>query len=218
MPTEPETDSVIETSPLQNQFKSVEPDKISIEEESISVKTISKESCFGKKVIEIILPERKKTENEPSKIKFLIDTKPDLSINSSQKEKQIRKSSIKPNESSTKSMSLKEFYESPSVGVGILLVHKDKILLGRRIDSGMYGLPGGWLEFCEEWNECAARELKEETGIDIPSESFKHIYTINSINKEKKYHSVSNVMFGFMDESQMKNLENKEPNKCYGWF
>ena len=111
-----------------------------------------------------------------------------------------------------------EFYEFPSVGVGIVLIHKDKILLGRRIDSGMYGLPGGWLEPGEEWEECAARELKEETGITMQSSSFKHIYTLNSINKEKNFHSVSCVMFGHLDENELKNLVNKEPNKCYGWF
>ncbi len=111
-----------------------------------------------------------------------------------------------------------DFYQFPSVGVGILLVHNDKILLGRRTDSGMYGLPGGWIEYGEEWSESAARELKEETGISMESKDFKHIYTINSINKEKNFHSVSCVMYGEMNEDEVKNLVNKEPNKCYGWF
>lgn len=105
----------------------------------------------------------------------------------------------------------------PSVGVGILLVNKDKILIGRRIDSGMYGLPGGWIEFSENWDECASRELKEETGINLKPENFKHIYTLNLIHKEKNFHSVSCVMFGLMNESELSALENKEPNKCYGW-
>lgn len=105
----------------------------------------------------------------------------------------------------------------PSVGVGILLVNKEKILIGRRIDSGMYGLPGGWIEYSENWDECASRELKEETGINLKPENFKHIYTLNLINKEKNFHSISCVMYGIMEESEMSALENKEPNKCYGW-
>jgi len=111
-----------------------------------------------------------------------------------------------------------DFYEFPSVGVGIILIHKEKVLLGRRIDSGMYGLPGGWLEFSESWAECAARELQEETGLSMSANDFKHIYTLNSINKEKNYHSVSCVMMAFAEDKDVVNLVNKEPNKCYGWF
>ncbi len=116
------------------------------------------------------------------------------------------------------SVKYNDFYEFPSVGVGIILIHKEKVLLGRRIDSGMYGLPGGWLEFGESWAECAARELQEETGLSMLSNDFKHIFTLNSINKEKNYHSVSCVMMAFAEDKEVSNLVNKEPNKCYGWF
>ncbi len=122
------------------------------------------------------------------------------------------------NDKASKLSKVNDFYEFPSVGVGIVIIHKDKILLGRRIDSGMYGLPGGWLEYSESWAECASRELNEETGITIESNKFKHIYTLNSINKEKNYHSVSCVMMSFAEENEVKSLVNKEPNKCYGWF
>jgi len=127
-------------------------------------------------------------------------------------------SSTNMNDKAAKQTKINDFYEFPSVGVGIVIIHKGKILLGRRIDSGMYGLPGGWLEFGESWAECASRELIEETGIEIKASKFKHIYTLNSINKEKNYHSVSCVMMSFADENEVKSLINKEPNKCYGWF
>ena len=47
--------------------------------------------------------------------------------------------------------------KDPGVGVGIFLVHpsEDKILIGLRKDSGLFGLPGGWLENMEEWERCA---------------------------------------------------------------
>ena len=205
------------------------------------------------KVLELKLPQKQKTNDQPSKIKEMffssrnkdtieksictedekinsIDTastvcstvvQSNQSLSSPQEAKSRSFSfNINPGITSNHKKNLKnnDFYEFPSVGVGILLVHNDRILLGRRIDSGMYGLPGGWLEFCEDWNECAARELKEETGISMPSSAFNHIYTINSINTERRYHSVSCVMFGFMNEKELPNLINKEPNKCYGWF
>lgn len=109
---------------------------------------------------------------------------------------------------------------TPCVGVGIFLVDqkKERLLLGRRIDSGLYGLPGGWIEFGEEWEECSSRELKEETGITKPPSSFKHIYTLNYHDPDKNFHAVSCVMYCAVEESDLYDLDNKEPNKCYGWF
>jgi len=165
-----------------------------------------KEDSIDTKASENSESNSSKQQNQ-SKLSSKIDSpiKKPLSFNNEHNE---RKRTLKQN----------DFYEFPSVGVGILLVHKDKILLGRRTDSGMYGLPGGWIEFSEEWSESAARELKEETGISMNAKDFKHIYTINSINKERNFHSVSCVMYGDMNEDELKNLVNKEPNKCYGWF
>lgn len=109
---------------------------------------------------------------------------------------------------------------SPSVGVGIIIVDqkRERLLLGRRIDSGLYGLPGGWIEFGEEWEETAARELKEETGINKTDASFKHIYTLNYYNHDKTFHSCSCVMYTSVEDKDLMELDNKEPNKCYGWF
>jgi len=109
---------------------------------------------------------------------------------------------------------------SPCVGIGILVVDqkREKLLIGRRIDSGLYGLPGGWLEFGEEFEECAARELEEECGIVKQASSFKHIHTLNFYNFEKTFHAISCVMYSAIEENEAITLDNKEPNKCYGWF
>lgn len=109
---------------------------------------------------------------------------------------------------------------SPCVGVGILVVDqkREKLLIGRRIDSGLYGLPGGWLEFGEEFEECAARELEEECGISKQPSCFKHIHTLNFYNFEKTFHAISCVMYCAIEENEAITLDNKEPNKCYGWF
>lgn len=40
------------------------------------------------------------------------------------------------------------------------------------VDAGTWALPGGHLEFCESFEECAGREVLEETGLKIAAASF----------------------------------------------
>lgn len=50
---------------------------------------------------------------------------------------------------------------------GAIIVKDDKILLQRRSDNGKWSLIGGIMEIGETYAECALREVKEETGLDI---------------------------------------------------
>jgi 8-oxo-dGTP diphosphatase len=74
----------------------------------------------------------------------------------------------------------------PFVGIGVLVVYPRRypgcVLISERISShgkGGYQLPGGHLEYGESFEECASRELKEETNIDCLS--FNLIHVTNSI-------------------------------------
>jgi len=66
----------------------------------------------------------------------------------------------------------------PGVGVGVMILENNKILLGQKhVDSnkadselhgeGTWTMPGGKLHFQEGLKEAAAREVSEETGIEI---------------------------------------------------
>ena len=52
-----------------------------------------------------------------------------------------------------------------------ILIHKDKILIARRKDNdplaGKWEFPGGKIEQYETPEQCLAREMKEEFGIDV---------------------------------------------------
>mmetsp|Transcript_11049 Transcript_11049/g.11432 ORF Transcript_11049/g.11432 Transcript_11049/m.11432 type:complete len:236 (+) Transcript_11049:15-722(+) len=113
-----------------------------------------------------------------------------------------------------------QHYKEPGIGVGIFLadILTNRILLGKRKDSGLYGLPGGWLETYEEWEECASRELKEEINLDLKKSRFYHMETFNCRHLEANYHAVSLVMFSEIEENEKSDIKNMEPNKCEKWF
>ena len=62
-------------------------------------------------------------------------------------------------------------YHNPAPGVVILITEGDRVLLGRRAESsyapGKWCLPGGFIEFAEDFLTAALREVKEETGLDV---------------------------------------------------
>ena len=66
----------------------------------------------------------------------------------------------------------------------------------------------------EEWSECAARETLEETGLKIKNVSFGTV--VNAVVPEEDYHYLTIFMKGEIDNSQAKEPENLEPDKCEG--
>lgn len=105
--------------------------------------------------------------------------------------------------------------QAPRVGLGVLIVKDHKILLGKRMNSHghcSWSLPGGHLEFGESLEECARREVMEETGLETHPAKFVTI--TNDIFLEEQKHYVSILMV-----AQYKNgsLTLKEPDKCERW-
>lgn len=63
-------------------------------------------------------------------------------------------------------------------GVGVIVVDPlGKILLERRSDNGLWGLPGGAIHAGESVREAALREVKEETGLNIRITSLLGVYS-----------------------------------------
>ena len=59
---------------------------------------------------------------------------------------------------------------TPCVGVGAIVIRDEKVLLVQRgiePGRGLWAIPGGTLKLGETLQECAAREILEETGITI---------------------------------------------------
>ncbi len=59
-------------------------------------------------------------------------------------------------------------FRRPLVSVSVIGVDAEgRIALARRSDNGLWGLPGGLVDWGETLETCAARELREEVGLTI---------------------------------------------------
>jgi 8-oxo-dGTP diphosphatase len=102
----------------------------------------------------------------------------------------------------------------PQVGVGIAVRRGDEILLGKRKGShgaGAWGFPGGHLEFGESIEDCARRELREETGLEALAVKTGS-WTSDVFGEGKHYVTLFTEVVEFKGE-----LELLEPHKCETW-
>lgn len=101
------------------------------------------------------------------------------------------------------------------VAVGILVIRDGLILLGKRKGShgaGTWSAPGGRMEFGETIQECARRELREETGLEMNAVSFGPC--TNDIFHQERQHYVTFLLIARNTAGMPANLE---PHKCEGW-
>lgn len=64
--------------------------------------------------------------------------------------------------------------------------------MGQRLGShgeGTWSAPGGWLEYRESFEDAGAREVKEETGLNIKDLQFAGI--TNNIFSDNEIHSIT---------------------------
>lgn len=108
--------------------------------------------------------------------------------------------------------------QRPLVGVAVAVYKQGRFLLGKRKNShgaGCWQFPGGHLEFGESIEECAGREIFEETGISIRNIRFGPF--TNDIFTEERKHYIT--LFVVADHADGEPTV-KEPEKCeqWGWF
>ena len=91
-------------------------------------------------------------------------------------------------------MSNKEDRAKIKTCVGVLILKDKKILLGKRKGShgtGEYSCAGGHLEFGESFEECATREVLEETGVKI--KNIRFLSVVNVFKHENRQDTVINL-------------------------
>jgi len=108
-----------------------------------------------------------------------------------------------------------EIAKRPRVGLAAVAIREKKILLGKRkgiIANATWAPPGGHLEYGESVEECASRELLEETGL-IAKTLLRGPYTNNLISPKNQHYI---TLFVLISEFEGE-VECREPQKCLGW-
>ncbi|MBL8913644.1 MAG: NUDIX domain-containing protein [Archangium sp.] len=104
--------------------------------------------------------------------------------------------------------------ERPRVGIGVLVMKDGKLLLGKRRGShgaGEYASPGGHLEHLESFADCAAREVREETGLEVTNLRFLRV--LNTISYAPKHY----IDLAFACDWVSGEPTAREPDKIESW-
>ena len=104
------------------------------------------------------------------------------------------------------------------LGSNAILTCKGKLLLEKRRDSDIWGMPGGGCKKWETGREAIAREVYEELGVRIPKDAFRKLKVYDNPGRIAAFRDGSIwrmviVMFGydFEEEPQMRiSAESKD--------
>jgi ADP-ribose pyrophosphatase YjhB (NUDIX family) len=96
---------------------------------------------------------------------------------------------------------------------------RQKILLVRRLDNSLWGLPGGHMEAGESVAEACAREVFEETGLQIQIGKLVGVYS--DPHRRVDYpdgRRVQSVVLTFEAQPIDGELRLSNETSAYGWF
>lgn len=105
--------------------------------------------------------------------------------------------------------------KAPQVGVGVIVQRQGLVLLGLRAGAhgaGTWALPGGHLEFGETPEDCARREVLEETGLEL--QALRRGPWTNDVFDADGRHYVTLFMLAEAGPGDALRLE---PHKCEAW-
>lgn len=106
------------------------------------------------------------------------------------------------------------------IAVFVVVERDGRLLLGRGRNAfghDEYSVPCGHLEYDEKLDACAARELKEETGLAADGFELVALATTNSKYDERHQDAINFLIVGFKAKGVKGEPVLLEPEKCFGW-
>lgn len=106
----------------------------------------------------------------------------------------------------------------PGVGIGVCVIKDGRVLLGKRKSAhgeGAWCFPGGHLEFKESWEDCARREVLEETGLSI--KNIRFATATNDIFPVEGKHYITIFVVADYNSGEAKVME-PEKLEVWEWF
>jgi 8-oxo-dGTP diphosphatase len=107
--------------------------------------------------------------------------------------------------------------QKPQVGTAIIIIRENTVLLMKRRGphgAGTWSTPGGHLDFGETPEQCAAREAKEEVGLDVTDIRFRCL--TNDVFEEEQKHYITIWMDG--KSTGEPTIAAEEEVAELGWF
>ncbi len=113
--------------------------------------------------------------------------------------------------------------KQPGVGVGVMILRKGKVLLGKRhfdpekADSELHGegcwtMPGGKVSYGEKLKEAAIREIYEETEIRVNNDDLDLISVTDDILKDAHFVTIGYLCIKYNGEPKV-----MEPDEITEW-
>lgn len=105
--------------------------------------------------------------------------------------------------------------QRPRIGVGVYVRRDGKILMGKRKGThvpDVWCAPGGHLEFGETWEECARREVREESGMEI--QNVRLMTVTEDLYEDIGKHYITLDIVADWKSNEPALLE---PDTCEGW-
>lgn len=100
-----------------------------------------------------------------------------------------------------------------NIRAAVVIIHNDKVLVHRNINSNHYALVGGRVELGEDSIATVKREIKEEMGKEIEIIGYistvENFFTMNG----KKYHEIEFIHLAEFKEEKDKLIEDTIKNK-----
>ena len=95
-----------------------------------------------------------------------------------------------------------------SDGLSVLLIER-----ANEPFKGCWALPGGFLDMVENAEDCAKRELKEETGLDIGT--MRQLGAFTEVNRDPRGRTVSIAYYTVIEKAEVKGSDDAAQAR---WF